>query len=208
MKSSLSVRWIKWLRRVTGGLGVVAIFAVCLFFSLPWLLIRPAEVTPSDVILYVGFSDKVDTDLYVADLYRQGLGKQIVCLSKQITWNTYPADFARERLIKLGLPAADVLSFHLPRVACEAEQVPLLLTYLKQQGWQRVLIVTTPPTSRATHRVLASRFAQEQISLSITYAPVDRDELRGQWWRDHRNTQKLVGTGIEVLADLLYPSCW
>ena len=196
------------MRRATVGLSVFALFAMCLFFLLPWLLIRPPEEVKSEVILYFGMSDKLATDMYVAELYRQGFGKPIVCLSRQITWQTYPGDFARDRLLKLGLPAADVMTFHLPRAACEAELTPLLLDYLKQQGWKRVLIVMNPPGSRATHRVLSSRLAQEQISLSITYAPVNRDELRGQWWRDHRNTQKLVGTGIEVLADLLYPSCW
>lgn len=198
----------KILRSLTLALSVVVLFAVCLFFLLPWLLIRPSEEVKSDVIFYFGMSDKGATDLYVAELYRQGFGKQIVCLSGQITWQTYPGDFARDRLLRLGLPAADVMTFHLPRTACEAELAPVLLAYLKQQGWKRVLMVTNPPASRATHRVLSARLAPEQITLAVTYAPVDRDELRGSWWRDHRNTQKLVGTGIEVLADLFYPSCW
>ncbi len=206
MKSKARGR--KWLRRVALGLGVFAIFAVVIFFSLPWLLIRPPEEVKSEVILYFGGSDQLATDRYVAELYRQNLGKQIVCLSGQITWQTYPGDFARDRLLKLGLPAANVMSFHLPRAACEAELAPVLLDYLKQHGWKRVLLVTNPAGSRATYRVLSSRLAQEQISLSVTYAPEDRDELRGQWWRDHRNTQKLVGTAIEVMADLLFPSCW
>jgi hypothetical protein len=198
----------KWLRRLSlmllgGGLLVVAVF-----FSLPWLLIRPAEAARADVILYFNFGESADTDAYVAELYRQGLGQQVVCLSSQITWQTYPADLARERLLKLGLPAASLATFHLPRTQCSAEAAPVLLDFLKQQGWRQVLIVTPPVQSRATQRVFATRFAREQIGLSVTYAPTDHEELRGQWWRKHNLTQKLVGTGIETVLDLFYPHCW
>lgn len=198
----------QWLRRLSLLLLGGGLLAVGLFFSLPWLLIRPAEAARADAILYFNFGENADTDAYVAELYRQGLGQQIVCVSGQITWQTYPADLARERLLKLGLPGAALATFHLPRMQCSAEAAPVLLDFLQQQGWRQVLLVTHPVQSRATQRVFAARFAREQIGVAVTYAPTDREELRGAWWRQHTLTQKLVGTGIETVLDLFYPHCW
>lgn len=198
----------KWLWRSVWTLLGSGLLAGLLFFSLPWLLIRPAEAAPGDVILYFNWGESADTDAYVADLFRHDFGQKIVCVSGQITWQTYPADLARERLLQRGLPATALTTFHLPRTQCKAEIAPELLAFLKQHGWQRVLIVTQPVYSRATQRVLSSRFAAEQITLSLTYAPADRDALRGSWWRRHTPTQQFVGTGIETVLDLFYPNCW
>lgn len=198
----------KWLRRLSLMLLGGGLLAVGMFFSLPWLLIRPAETAQADVILYFNLGENEVTDAYVADLYRQGLGQQIVCVSGQITWQTYPADLARERLLRRGLPAAALTTFHLPRMQCGAELAPVLLDWLKQQRWQRVLLVTHPVQSRTTQRVFAARFAREQIRLAVTYAPADAEAFRGQWWRKHTLTQKLVGTSIETVLDLFYPQCW
>lgn len=196
------------MRRAVTIISLCIVFPVLAFFSLPWLLIRPAETAPSDVILYFAYGDKPATNQYVAELYRQGLAKKIVCLSGQITWNTYPADFVREQLLQLGVPAADVTTLHLPRLECGADLAMILLNSLQQQGWKRVLVVANPITSRTTRRVLSPRFEQSQISLFITYSPAERAELSGQWWRKHTQTQMVVQQGIETMVDLLYPHCW
>ena len=207
-KMEVNIHRKKWLRRLGLTLFGGGLLLGLLFFSLPWLLIRPAETARADAILYFNFGEGEDTDAYVADLYQQGLGQQIVCVSGQITWQTYPADFARSRLLQHGLPATALTTFHLPRAQCGAELAPVLLDFLKQQRWQRVLFVTHPVQSRVTQRLFANRLAHEQISLSVTYAPADAEPFRGAWWRKHSLTQKLVGTSIETVLDLFYPQCW
>jgi hypothetical protein len=197
-------RTLRWTAIV---LGFCSVFTVLVFFSLPWLLIRPPETTPSDVIFYSGSGDSEETNQYVVALYNQGLAKKIVCSSGQIAWNTYPADFVREQLLQLGIPAEDVKTFHTPRVDCGADLVPMFLNLCKEQGWQRVLIVANPIASRATQRVLGNRFEQARIQLAITYAPSDREKLSGQWWRQHKQTQMVVQQGIETFVDLFYPHC-
>ena len=204
----MSLRPKKWVLRLGLTLLGSGLLLGLLFFSLPSLLIRPAETARAEVILYFNLGESEATDAYVADLYRQGLSQQIVCVSGQITWQTYPSDLARERLLRRGLPAAAVATFHLPRVQCGAELAPVLLDWLKQQRWSQVLLVTHPVQSRTTQRVFASRFAHEQINLSVTYALADAEAFRGQWWRKHSPTQKLVGTSIETVLDLFYPQCW
>ncbi len=198
---SHSLRWTAII------LSLCAVLFVLVFFSLPWLLIRPSETVPSDVIFYSGSGDSAETNQYVADLYYQGLAKKIVCSSGQIAWNTYPADFVREQLLQLGIPAEDVTTFHTPRVDCGADLVPIFLNLFKEQGWQRVLIVANPIASRATRRVLGNRFEQAQIQFAITYAPAEREKFLGQWWRKHKQTQMVVQQGIETFVDLFYPHC-
>lgn len=198
----------KWLYRLVIVLMVGALSAASLFFLLPTLLIRPAETKRADVILHFAVRNGLETDKYVAELYQQGYAAQIVCLSEQLTWQVYPADFARDRLIALGVPAQNVTTLHLPRVDCAAELAPFLLQLLSQQKWKSVLLVGDPPASRSTNRVYARRFAKEQIDLSITYAPFDMEGYQGQWWRTHKPTQALVQQGVETIMDLLYPHCW
>lgn len=207
MTNKIIKPWAKYLRRVVLALLICLLSALLLFFSLPWLLIRPAETAPADVVLYFASGNTSDTERYVAELYQQGLAKKIVCLSRQITWQIFPADFAREHLLQRGLPAEAVTTFHLPRADCDAELGGLLRDFLQQQGWKRVLVVTTPIASRALNRTLSPSFTRAQISLSVTYAPADAEALRGQWWREHRKTQQVVQQGIETALDLFYPHC-
>ena len=206
IKNRATNHWRK-LRWIAIILSLCAFFAGLFFFSLPWLLIRPSETMPSDVIFYSSSGDSVETNQYVAELYNQGLAKKVVCASGQIAWNTYPADFVREQLLQLGMLAEDVTTFHTPRVDCGADLVPMFLNLCKEQGWQRVLIVANPIASRATQRVWGNRFEQAHIQLAITYSPADREKLRGRWWRKHKQTQMVVQQGIETLVDLFYPHC-
>jgi hypothetical protein len=207
MKNPNTTQWRKWLRRAVITVSLATISFGLFFFSLPWLLIRPPEPVPSDVILYLGSGDRSETNQYVVDLYHQGLAKKIVCASGQITWNTFPADFVREQLLQLGVPAADVTTFHTPRAECVTDVVSVFLNLFKQEGWQRVLVVVNPITSRTTQRVFGDQFAQAQINLAITYSPAERADLRGLWWRKHKQTQMVIQQAIETVMDLLYPRC-
>ncbi len=198
----------KYLRRAVLALMICFFSAMLLFFSLPWWLIRPAETTPSDVILYFTSDSASAPEQYIAGLSQQGLAQHIVCLSGQTTWKIFPSDFARERLLKLGLPPEKVTTLHLPRADCEAELSDILLAFIKQRGWKSVIIVTNPIASRATNRTLAPPFARAQIKLSVTYTPAEAEAWRGQWWREHRKTQQVIQQAIETALDLFYPHCW
>src|SRR5262245_23567078 len=62
----------RWARRALISLGLLAAVCVALFFALPSLLIAPAAVAKSDVMLYDAISKHSAADKYVIDLYRQG----------------------------------------------------------------------------------------------------------------------------------------
>lgn len=198
----------KWLYQLGIVLGIIALLVLLFFFSLPGLLIQSSDTKPAEAILYFSVRNGYETDAYVADLYRQGYSKQIVCLSEQLTWQVYPADIARERLITLGLPATNISVLHLPHADCGADVLPTLLNFIHEQKWKSVLLVISPPTSRATQRAFAPQFVKEKIEMAITYAPSELASFQRQWWLAHKPTQMLVQQGIETVLDLLYPHCW
>ena len=108
----------RWAYRALISLGLLAVGCAALFFALPALLIAPASVAKSDVILYGAISKHSAADKYVIDLYRRGVARKIVCVDSQISWELYPSDYVRESLISQGVQAEDVISLRLPLAPC------------------------------------------------------------------------------------------
>ena len=123
------------------GLGVLS------FFSLPWLLLASlptdaAQLPAADVIIHWASMPHSQADDWVAHLYQQGKAKQIVCVSTPVSWDVYAADFARQHLLTLGVPAEKVLTLRLEQEACVAPNIKRVAAYVKAQGWQSALVVT------------------------------------------------------------------
>ena len=203
----MSAGMLKGLRRwlVVGALGVLLLLAG--FFSLPWWLVAPAETKSAEVILHLAVGDGSNGDEYVAELYRQGLARQIVCMSTAIAWQVYPADYAREHLIALGVPAENVLTFYIPFMDCRAEALAVIADFVKQRGWHSVLMVVDPSVSGRNKHLAQPLFAREQIQFAVTYAPHDRDRLLDHWWREHWKTQRLTGEMLDAVVDFFYAKC-
>lgn len=203
----MNARWRKWALRLGVTLAVAVSLGLVGFFSLPWLVIGPSATAKADVMLYLNIDERYDTDTYVAELYRQGVVHHIVCLSPQVAWQVYPADYARAHLIELGIPAADVSTMYLPIKECRAEVMPVIAKFVKEHGWQSALMVIDPSLSRANRRVATPAFAREQIQLTVNYSPRDYQLLTAHWWREHWKTQRLASEVLEVGFDLLYANC-
>jgi len=189
------------------SLGLSLAVCVALFFALPKLLIAPANATKSDVILHSSISPHSAADEYVADLYRQGVARKIVCVSTQVSWELYPGDFAREHLISLGVPAEDVISMRLPTVPCPAVNLPRIVELVKANGWRSALWVTQPEDSRYAGRLTRRFFEREGVALAVSYAPKDREEVTQNWWTTHWKTQRMVGEVMSDTLDLFYSEC-
>jgi len=196
----------KWRRYL---LPPVLLVAGCfiLFFGLPSLLISEADTKQADVILHLAMDPHSDSDTYVADLYQQGYAKKIVCVSAQISWEVYPADYVRNHLILLGVPADSVLALHLVMTDCPAEAFKQIADYVKTQGWGNVLLVCTPEGSRYNRWLARRAFGGRQISSRVTYAPSEREELITKWWRTHWKVQRFGQMAMSVPLDFLYPEC-
>ncbi|HKQ79213.1 MAG TPA: hypothetical protein VJ810_36295 [Blastocatellia bacterium] len=202
-----TIRRRRWTRRALMTLGLSLAVCVALFFALPTLLIAPANATKSDVILHGAISPHSKADEYVADLYRMGIARKIVCVSSQVSWELYPGDYAREHLISLGVPSEDVISMRQPTVPCGAVNRPRVVEFVKANGWRSALIITHPEDSRYADRLNRRFFEREGIAVSVSYAPKDREELTQDWWRTHWKTQRMVGEVMSVTLDLFYSEC-
>jgi hypothetical protein len=198
------LKW-PWRCLVACTLGVLLLLLG--FFSLPWWLIAPTQTVQSDVILHLAVNDQSEGDEYVAELYRRGLARQIVCVSTPVAWQVYPADYARQHLIALGVPAENVQTFYLPFLDCRAEALAVIAGFVKQRGWRNVLMVVDPSVSGRNKRLAQPMFAREQISFAVTYAPRDRERLLEHWWREHWKTQRLIGEALDAVVDLFYAKC-
>lgn len=174
---------------------------------MPVLFIAPSVTERADVILHLAINPHSESDAYIADLYREKLSKKIVCVSSQISWETYPADYARLHLISLGVPAEDVLVLHLPITDCPAVSMGQIVSYVANQGWSSVLLVSNPESSRYSGWMARRAFEKQKISAAVTYSPVDRRELTSDWWRTHWKVQRLADQYMIILFDIVYPDC-
>jgi hypothetical protein len=201
-------RWIfLWL-----GLGGVGI-GILLFFSLPWLLIarlptRPEQLPTADAIVHWAISPHAHADEWVVQLYQSGKAKKIVCASFQTSWDVYAADYVRQHLIELGVPAADVLTLHLPIEACAAPNTKRVAQFVKAQGWQRALVVVEPVGTVLTTRRIEKYFHQEGVEVTVSYAQKDREELVADWWKTHWKAQTIMQGAMSVVLDSFYSECW
>lgn len=205
MKVRLHRRW-----KVFFSLGLALVIAAIIgVFSLPTLLIaplptNPAELPTADVIIHWATGPHSESDQWVAELYRQGKAKRILCVSPPVSWEVYAADFAQQHLISLGVPAENVTSLHLELEPCSAPNAKQVAAYTKAQGWRSALVVTGVIT--AGNR-LEKYFHQEGLALTLTYSPQDRDELTRWWWKEHWKIQYLIGSAVEILLDSMYAEC-
>ena len=198
----------RWKIFISFGL-VFALVAIIGVFSLPTLLIASlptdaAQLPATDVIIHWATGPHSESDQWVAELYRQGKAKQILCVSTPVSWEVYAADFARQHLISLGIPAENVLSLHLELEPCSAPNAKQVAAYAKAQGWHSALVVTGVITAGSR---LEKYFHQEGVTLARTYSPQDRDELTRSWWREHWKIQYLIGSAVEILLDSMYAEC-
>ena len=197
----------RWARRVLISLGLLAAGCVALFFALPALLIAPATVAKSDVILHGAISKHSAADKYVIDLYRQGVARKIVCVGSQVSWELYPSDYVRESLISQGVPAEDVISLRLPIEPCDGAYLTKILEFVKANGWKSALFVTLPEDSRYSDNLARKIFEREGVALSVGYSPEDREELTRSWWRTHWKTQRMVEEAMTFALDRFYSEC-
>jgi hypothetical protein len=195
------------LRRWLIAAAALIVFLLTGFLALPWLMMIPAQPSPSDGLLHLAINHHSESNAYVAELYRQGLIRKVICVSSPIAREVYPADYARQYLIAQGVREEDVSALHLPVADCAGEVMPRLVEEVKARGWRSALLVVSPSSSRFTARLARRYFGAAGVSVAITYSPQDRQELLDWWWRTHWKARRIVSSGVSATLDLLYPQC-
>ncbi len=203
MKRWRTSQRFRWAIRLL--LAVLAL-VVIVFFSLPWLLIAPPQTPPSDVILHYAIAPNTDADEYVAALYRQQVAQKIVCINLGSECGNY-TEYARQHLLELGVPAADVLTLPLPSVDCLAANLPRFTALAKAQGWQHSLLVLRPAVTRTDGRLAAKYFNRAGLHLAVTSAPGERANFTFLWWAKHETAQAMMDATVNGVLDQIYPEC-
>ena len=206
MKLQVNKRWRNWfvLGAILLGFGGLG------FFSLPWLFVIPVltEATPfpvADVMIHWVTLSQSHADTRVAELYRRRKARNILCVSMPISWDVYAADYTRQHLLALGVPAENVQTLHLPLEACTAPNDRRIAQYVRAQGWRSAFVVTDPITTGSR---LKKYFQQEGLNLAVTCIQEDRDELLHEWWKTHWKIQWITKSMVGVLLDSVYAECW
>lgn len=197
-------RWLRWGLII---LSTVTLLGALVFLSLPRWLITSSPVPVADVILHFPNESSPLTDEYVVDLYRQKIAPKIVCISKPALCELYSADYTRQRLIALGVPAEDVLTLHLPNAECVAPNLPRVAAMVKEHKWQQAVMVVRAPFTRTDGPLANRHFGQFDLRVAVTSAPQDREKFMGRWWTDHKTAQLTIQAAITALLDPLYAEC-
>lgn len=203
---------MKWARSrgarfLFGAIFLAAGLAAGGFLLLPrWLIIDP-QLPEAEIILHLAIDAHSKADQFIAGLYRPGKTRKIICVSGQISWQEYPADYVARHLIELGVPSEGVTAMHLPLFECRAEALYELAKRARAEGGGRVLLIAHPEDSRHLSRLARRVFAEEGLEAFVAYAPEDRDELVRDWWRVHWKVQRFVDEVMQVSLDMLYSNC-
>ena len=172
------------------------------------ILPRPELIVSAfDVTLHTANAAHSGAGKYVIRLYNSGYFTKVVCVSTQIAWNMYPADFARDELVRLGLPKRDVSTLYLPMSECDTDQIMFVADYIANHHWSRVLVIGDPEGSPLAKIKIRKAFEEKGVSVHFTCSPDDYTDLKHDWWRVHWKIQRIVAALIETGSDLVYETC-
>ena len=210
MSIASRVRLRRALVRVCLASAILAVVAgICFFPFAGRFLVRQDPLEQSDAI-FVLAGGTVDRWLEGVELYRERHAPLIVLSpgrldpaeidlrAKGIRWPN-GGELARAAMLQLGLSAdvVQILPGNLDNTAQEAEA---LHQFVRQTGWRRLIVVTSPYHTRRTRLAFRREFAGSQVDVLIRAARfAESDPPR--WWR-HRADIRFVTS--ELPKVLLY----
>jgi hypothetical protein len=203
----VTARWRR-LRNASITALAPALVAVSSAWWLPALSIGPAGDGETDAAVIIEGEVPPGPDAgLVAERFRSGAVRSVVCASPAAFVGVYPADATCRTLGRMGVPEDRRFILHLPRPACEREVLPPIAALARAQGWTSLLLVVVPEGSRAFGRVARRDLAAAGVRAVVTYAGRDRAALVDRWWRAHRQAQRLVGGVMDDTLNLFYREC-
>src|SRR5687768_17029375 len=104
-------------RRALGAAAVLGLAAGLARIALPvvpgWF-IRADPLAPCDVIMVAGSNPAGSTEVEAVRLWRRGLGRYLLCVGRPAAWRVSEEEVMARHARALGVPAEQVLSFHIP----------------------------------------------------------------------------------------------
>ncbi|HZS09073.1 MAG TPA: YdcF family protein [Blastocatellia bacterium] len=197
--SGLSVRARKLL--------LPAVVLVLLYFITPLILtsaatclIRRDSVQSADVVVALGGDSRCLREREAAEIYRRGMARKVVVSGIPYAWGFDTGEAARQYLISLGVPEADV--FVLRRAWNTRVEADLLAQLMRERGLKSAIVVTDPFHSRrALHTI--ERAASDLTFYSSPVPPGPTVWRPERWWARRGDMYLTVREGIAWANTLL-----
>ena len=146
-------------------------------------------LAPSDAIIILSDDNySGDRAARAAELYRMGLAPRIVASGKMLRPYAGIAELIQHDLESDGVPASAIVRFphHADNTREEAEA---LRTLVAQQGWRRILVVTSNYHTRRS-RYIFDRVMPSDVTVRVAAAR-DSEYVPDVWW-EHRHQHQVI----------------
>ena len=197
------------LARVCAGAALLALAGTACFLPFAGrFLVREDPLEPADAI-FVLAGGRVDRWLEGTELYRERIAPAIV-LSPGIVTKAemdlrakgirFPgeAELARDAMLQLGIPAeaVRVLPGTVDNTAHEAEAFHHLV---RQTGWQRIVVVTSPYHVRRAGFAFRREFEGTGVEI-VVHGSRYSDARPTRWWTQRSDIRYLMNEMPKFLA--------
>jgi uncharacterized SAM-binding protein YcdF (DUF218 family) len=167
-------------------------FAAALWFCRERILEDTADflvvsdpLKPADLIHALGGGE--ERVGYAVELYRKGLGKQLVFTGNSADHGPSAKLFhtSANRVIRQGIPATAILDLHSQATTTYGEAAELRQVLSAHPEIRRVLVVTSPYHSRRA-RSIFRREIPAGVDLRMAAVPPEKFKVKRPWWKDRQ----------------------
>jgi uncharacterized SAM-binding protein YcdF (DUF218 family) len=183
--------------------GMVFLFGLGYFFHphilqpLADRLIITDQLRSADVILILAGDDNGERVVEGVRLYRTGWAKRLLMSGGPLAWRLTAAEWMKKQAVASGVPPAAVLIQDRSRSTLEDARFSLPL--IKERGWRRVILVTSPYHTRRAKKIFEKSWRDEGIELIVVPAASQFEPRR--WWSRHEDAARV---GWEYASSVLY----
>ena len=208
MSTAARARLRRALARVCAFAAIIGFCSLLAFLPFAGrFLVSEDSVATSDAV-FVLAGGTVDRWLEGVELYRERHARSIVLSpgrfdqaeldvrAKGIRW-AGDGERARDAILQLGIPvdAVQIIPGNLDNTAQEAQA---FRPFVEQQGWRRVIVVTSPYHTRRTRLAFRREFAGSPVEIVVRASRFSESDP-ARWWR-HRADIRFVTSELQKVV--------
>lgn len=201
-----------WKRRWIRALLILFLVIILLFlFRIPilkgagnFLISETNNLEPAEIIIVLS-GGAYDRGMHAAELYEDGLAPELVCPGgntppdfEALGMEMLESELTKHFMTELGVPEEKILV--LPEATSTLEESEVVLDYMKTEGIESCIIVSSKFHTRRVRGVFEDKLEDAGISVQISGAPSQvYDE--NAWWT---NEYGLLSVNNEYVKLLYY----